>query len=123
MADQPESIPASPAISSTFRQTLLWRFKDREQVRTLDKLGEMLWELVDEVGQFGASKDGESLIPYELDAVAGELRHAAGYLSDVADEGNFSALSAEERRLTVQAEKWARKALRLALAIEKAIAE
>ena len=127
MASQAQSTaaspPVSPAISSTFHQTLLWRFTDPQHARTLDQLGEILWDYVNELGQFGRIEPGESTIPYELEAVVGELRHAAGYLTNLANESNFSTLSPEERRLVRRVEGWVKRLLKIAASIELALAE
>ena len=74
------------------------------------------------MGQFGPAEPGESVIAYELEAVAGELRHAAGYLTDLASDSS-SILSAEERHLARLANGWGRRVLRIAASIEQAPAE
>lgn len=94
----PPSLP--PSLSSSFRQTLLWRFQDLEHVRTLDALGDLLWEFLDETHQFGPDEHGdEPLAVLEYRAIAGELRASAGYLTDMAHELTFCELSPEEVRL------------------------
>jgi hypothetical protein len=127
MTSQAESTalapPTSPAISSTFRQTLLWRFESPEHARILDQLGEILWEAVNETHQWGQTKDGEGVMRHELAAVAGELRHAARYLEDLADEDKFSIPLEHERHLSRKARKWSLRVLKFAKLIEGAIAE
>lgn len=126
MASREEStaaLPVAPALSSSFRQTLLWRFQELEHVRTLDALGELLWEFVNETHQFGPEKQEELLAVSEYRAIAGELRASAGYLTDMAREQTFCQLSPPEVRLAGKAPKWAAQVLKLAVRIERAIAE
>lgn len=114
--------PLSPAVSSTFRQTLLWRLENPLYAQALDTVGELLWEHVDQTHQFGPQEETQLMVS-ELRAAAGELRYAAGYLQDLANERTFCDLTPEETKLAGKAEKWSRKVLSLAETIEQATAE
>lgn len=123
MADQSDSSPPLallPAVSSAFRATLLWRFTNRTYVEALDTVGELLWEHVNETHQFGPHEEAPLML-CELRAAAGELRYAAGYLQDLANERTLCTLTPEETRLAGKAEKWAAQVLKVAGRIEKAI--
>lgn len=123
MTDQPDSSPPpalTPAVSSAFRTTLLWRLENPSYAQALSTVGDLLWEHVNETHQFGPDKEAPLMLS-ELRAAAGELRYAAGYLQDLALERTFCALTPEEVRLAVRAEKWAAQVLKVAGRIEKAI--
>ena len=122
MTDQPDSSPPPlllPAVSTAFRATLLWRLENPSYAQALSTLGDLLWEHVNETHQFGPHEDAPLLL-CELRAAAGELRYAAGYLQDLANERTICALTAEEARLATKAEKWAGQVLKVAGRIEKA---
>jgi len=124
MSSRADSTPACPATaaSSSFRQTLLWRLENPAYADALETLGQLLWDHVNELHQFGPEKPrSEPLTVSELRAAAGELRYAAGYLQDLANERTFCDLKPRERKLSRRAETWARQAATIAASIEEAI--
>ncbi len=121
----PPSAPSlSPAISSTFRATLLWRLENPGYAQALDTVGELLWEFVNETHQFGPPEvEKAPFHTLEYNAAAKELRSAAAYLQDLAHERTFCSLNRRETDLAGQAEGWAVEILEIAGRIEKAAAD
>lgn len=70
--------PLSPAVSSTFRATLLWRLENPLFARALDTLGELLWEFVNEGHQFAPPTPYALPAPARSSAMARAVRGALG---------------------------------------------
>ncbi len=124
MSSQPDSTPPpATAVSSTFRRTFTWRFHNPSHVDALERVGEILWEFLNETHQFGPPEvEGVPLTVSELRAVCGELLAAAGYLDDIGNQFG-SALTPAEARLERRAVTWAKRVRKVMASIEEAVAE
>ncbi len=124
MSSQPDSTPpTATAASSTFRRTFTWRFEDPAHVAALETVGEILWEYLNELGQFGPPEvEDVPLTVSELRAVCGELLAAAGYLDDLGNQFG-TAYTPAETRLERRAAGWAKRVRKVMASIEEAIAE
>lgn len=124
MSSRADSTPACPATaaSSSFRQTLLWRLANPAYAQALETLGELLWDHVNELGQFGPlNPPTASITASELKAAAGELAYTAGYLRDVANELTASELTPREEKLSRRSAAWSRQVAKIADSIEEAL--
>lgn len=132
---RPEGLPAPsrPGAPSSdlgepaaLREALLARFERPEDVAALRRLGAMLFELVDESGQWGPRRHGVvEVSPTRLclRAACADLFHVARDLAAVAADRFESDLVGEDHRLAEQAERWAAGVTRLAAAIGATLEE
>jgi hypothetical protein len=103
-----------------FRRTFLWRLVDPKDAAALERLGDMLWEWVNETHQFG-SREGEVVVD-ELSAAAQDLERLQRYLEEVAAQRLGGGLSRESLQLADKAVRWESTVGMLAAEIAAAVA-
>lgn len=126
MADPsgPERPPADLGEQAALREALLARFERPDDVAALRRLGALLFELVNESGQWGPRTLGvpeSSPTRLCLRAASTDLFHVARDLAAVAADRFESALDPADHRLAEQAERWAASATHLAAALGGAL--
>lgn len=120
----PRTISTTPGAElgppAAFREALLWRLENPTATLLLRRFGEVLFEIVDEAGQFGPDPDAHGLTRPALHAAAHDLFHTARDLSEVALSGEASTLGPPDTALAHQAEVWAARVTTLAAEIRRA---
>lgn len=122
----PQDPPGDLGEPAALREALLARFERPEDVAALHRLGALLFELVNESGQWGPRRAGlpqASPTRLCLRAASVDLFHVARDLAALAADRFESALDAEDHRLAERAERWAASATTLAAAIGGALEE
>lgn len=120
MPDRADSTPLpSLACSSTFRETFLWRFESMAHVQGLEAVGDLLWEYLNELHQWGP--DEGPLTYFEVRAAGREIEAVSAYLEEVYRDREACSMSNEEDRIARKAGKWASKARKLASEIKAAL--
>jgi len=122
----PERPPADLGEPAALREALLARFERPEDVAALRRLGALLFELVNESGQWGPRRAGVPAVSPTrlcLRAASVDLFHVARDLAAVAADRFESELDGEDHRLAEQAERWAASTTRLAAAIGATVDE
>ena len=120
MPDRADSTPSPRlACSSTFRETFLWRLESMAHVQGLEAVGELLWEYLNELHQWG--REEGPLTYFEVRAAGREIEAASAYLEEVYREREACSMTEEDDCLALRAGKWAKKARKLATEIEAAL--
>lgn len=120
----PPAPPTATAVSSTFRRTFTWRFYNPAHVEALERVGDILWEFLNETHQFGPPEvDDQPVVVGELRAVCGELLATASYLDDMTQDSFGTAPTPAERRLEQRAAGWAKRVRKVMASIEEAVSE
>jgi hypothetical protein len=119
----PPADPLSPLTPEDiiFRHTFLHRFEQQEAVDSLEYLGKILADYLDETGQWG-QRTTLTGIGGKLGAVAADLREIELYLDQVRRERFATALDFQEERLATLAERWHKKVGKLARRLEEELA-
>jgi len=116
----PERPPDDLGEPAALREALLARFERPEDVAALRHLGGLLFELVNESGQWGPRSAGvpeASPTRLCLRAASVDLFHVARDLAAIAADRFESELDGEDHRLAERAERWAASVTTLAAAI------
>jgi len=103
------SVPTGPDLQIALRETFLWRFHRPAVAAAFRVVGDGLFELLNEAGQWGPPEEGPSpQATYgEVRAACADLGHVARYLDEVAAERQGSELDAVSEALAEEASGWA----------------
>jgi hypothetical protein len=128
MSNETKSTRSSSSSPSTpdgwdetagFRETLLRHFPQAEDGAALRHLAAMLHEYALQFASYWPRPAG-SVTRAEARAVAGDLRHAQGYLAALGRDREASALNEEDSALSALAEQKAAELGRIAEELERA---
>jgi len=127
-ADHPGSAPGSaplpPGLSEqlAFRTTFLWRFHRPGVAEAFRPVGDALFDLLNEAGEWGPS-NGPPITHGELGAACTDLEHLASYLEEVAAERHNADLDETSEALAGEAGGWAGRLSRLVLDMRQSLTE
>ena len=108
--------PLANEHDSTFRETFLCRFRDRETADALRLFGSLALTIADRAGYPPVGED--TAIASALAGAAADLQHLSGYLQEVGDRVEGSEEDTRQARLKERSKEWARTTADLAKEIQ-----
>jgi len=117
-----DPLPFGLSEQPAFRQTFLWRFSRPGVAAAFRLVGDALFDLLNEAGEWGPS-NGPPITHGELRAACTDLDHLASYLEEVAAERYNSDLDGTSENLAGEASGWAGRLSRLVLDMRRSLTE